>query len=117
MDGANKPSASSHMSRSDHARTFSALGDRTRLRIVERLAREPSLSITELAADGNVTRQAVTKHLRVLEDAGLVSASKQGREVRYLFEAKQMADAQAFLDDVNAHWDHALQRLRTLLER
>jgi DNA-binding transcriptional ArsR family regulator len=57
----------------DTALRFSALGDDTRLALVHRLSRESPLSITELTKSGTVTRQAVTKHLRVLEDAGIVA--------------------------------------------
>ena len=68
-------------------------------------------------SDGaRVTRQAIVKHLQVLEDAGLVTSEKAGREVLYALEARRLADARLFLDGISAGWDRAIDRLRTIVE-
>jgi len=98
------------------AAVFAALGDETRLRIVQRLARGEPVSITELSAGGKITRQAVTKHLHVLAGAGLARGSKTGREQLWSLENKPMEEARAFLDAVSRRWDDALSRLKNILE-
>lgn len=95
---------------------FFALGDRTRLAVVTRLGRGGALSATALSADAEVTRQAISKHLRVLEDAGLVTHERQGREVLYALEPARLESARVFLDVVSASWDRALERLRSHLD-
>ena len=99
------------------APVFAALGDPTRLALVSRLGIEGPLSITRLAEDSPVTRQAITKHLNVLNDAGLVRSAKQGRERIWEVEAAQIAAARRFLDEVSSQWDSALQRLKRHVER
>ena len=101
----------------DAALVFSALGDDTRLSLVKKLGAGASLSATSLASGARVTRQAVTKHLRVLEDAGLVRHHKEGREVLYALEHKRVDDARVFLDGISAGWDRAIARLKTLVEK
>jgi DNA-binding transcriptional ArsR family regulator len=105
------------MSRSNAAPIFSALGDETRLHIVSRLCREGPLSITRLSEGATVTRQAVTKHLHALEDAGLAQAERQGREQVWSLETKRLEVARRYLDDISAQWDAAIGRLRALVER
>jgi DNA-binding transcriptional ArsR family regulator len=95
---------------------FAALGDRTRLSILSRLAGGETPSIAALSADVDMSRQAVTKHLHVLEEAGLVSRLRQGRETRYGLRREALAEAQAYLNRVSAQWDEALGRLRALVE-
>jgi len=95
---------------------FAALGDPTRLRIVVRLARGERLSITELAAGTQMTRQAVTKHLRVLSAAGVATPSRLGREQRWSLDQKQLAQARQFLDRLAQQWDDALARLKAAVE-
>jgi DNA-binding transcriptional ArsR family regulator len=95
---------------------FFALGDETRLSLVRRLGAGAALSATALSEDAHVTRQAIAKHLSVLEDAGLVSHEKQGREVLYALEGKRLEQAQAFLEGISAGWDRAIARLRDLVE-
>lgn len=95
---------------------FFALGDATRLDLVRRLSDGTALSASALAQQATVTRQAVSKHLGVLEDAGLVSRRKIGREVLFALEQRRIADARAFLDAVAAGWDRAIDRLRVLVE-
>lgn len=98
------------------ADVFFALGDHTRLSVVRRLGAGGALSATALSDGANVTRQAIVKHLQVLEHAGLVSHQKRGREVLYALETRRLEDARAFLDTVSAAWDRALDRLRQLVE-
>ena len=98
------------------ARVFAALGDRTRLRLLARLSDGRSRSIAALSQDSELTRQAVTKHLRVLEDAGLVSSLRAGRESRFQYRPEPLAEARGWLDRLSAQWDDALGRLRDLVE-
>ena len=99
------------------APVFAALGDPTRLRLVARLAQGEALSISQLTDGERVTRQAITKHLEVLADAGLVTARKRGRERLYALQAAPLDDARRYLDQVSAQWDKAIARLRALVER
>ena len=96
---------------------FFALGDPTRLSVVRKLGAGGALTATALADGAKVTRQAIVKHLQVLEDAGLVTHDRRGREVLYALEPRRLADARAFLDSVSASWDRAIERLRRLVER
>ena len=98
------------------APAFAALGDETRLRIVSRLSNQGPASITGLTADSGVTRQAVTKHLRVLERAGLVRSHRVGRESRWQMEQRRLEDARRYLEQISAQWDTALERLRRFFE-
>src|SRR4051812_48447569 len=109
-------SAEPTTSLSDPAPVFAALGDRTRLSILGRLADGQTRSIAALSADTELTRQAVTKHLHVLEDAGLVVSLKRGRETRYGLRPETLGEAQGYLRSVSRRWDEALERLRTLVE-
>lgn len=95
---------------------FFALGDLTRLTVVRRLAAAGALSATALAQDATVSRQAIVKHLQVLEEAGLVSHERQGREVLYALETARLEEARAMLDAVSAGWDRAIERLRRFVE-
>mgnify|MGYP006276482963 CR=1 FL=1 len=98
------------------ARLFAALGDPTRIAIVRRLSTGEACSIAALAKATRLTRQAVTKHLHVLDAAGLVRGVRAGRESRYAFEPGQLEAAQAYLAAISAQWDDAIERLRTLVE-
>ncbi len=100
----------------ERASVFAALGDRTRLQLLMQLSDGSTRSIATLSADARITRQAVTKHLRVLADAGLVSCRRSGRESLYAFRPDSVADARSWLDSVSAQWDDALGRLRAHLE-
>lgn len=95
---------------------FAALGDRTRLSLLSRLSDGQARSIARLSDDTSLTRQAITKHLRMLEGAGLVRSARVGRESRYAFRGERIAEARAYLDGVSRQWDEALGRLRTLVE-
>ena len=74
------------------------------------------MSITQLTEGTRVTRQAVTKHLIVLEDAGLVRGSRQGRERVWELRTRQLEDARRVLDTISQRWDEALERLRAMVE-
>src|SRR6476469_4458493 len=100
----------------DSAPIFAALGDATRLRVVARLSGGGPMSITELTEGSEVTRQAVTKHLQVLADAGLVTDSWQGRERVWELRTRQLEEARRVLDSISTQWDIALERLRKMLE-
>ncbi|MCC9620882.1 metalloregulator ArsR/SmtB family transcription factor [Thalassospira sp. MA62] len=100
----------------DFSVLFAALGDPTRLAIFDRLADGQPRSISALSDDADMTRQAVTKHLRVLEAAGLVQSHRVGRESQYAFCPDQLADARAYLDQVAGRWESALMRLKTFVE-
>lgn len=99
------------------APVFTALGDETRLHLVSRLCQEGPLSITRLADGTALTRQAVTKHLRVLGDAGLASSRRHGREQQWYVEARRLAEVQRLLAQVSAQWSDALGRLAAFVER
>ena len=100
----------------DPAPIFAALGDATRLRLVTRLSDGEPRSITQLTGGLGLTRQGVTKHLRVLEEAGLVSSIRAGRESRFAFMPEPVAQARSYLDTVSLQWDDALGRLRHFVE-
>lgn len=95
---------------------FAALGDRTRLRLVSRLCARGPLSITSLTAGSSITRQAITKHLRVMEQAGLVRHERRGRESVWQVEAERLADARRYLEMISRQWDEVLERLRDFVE-
>lgn len=97
------------------AQVFAALGDPTRLALVTRLCDDGPSSIARLTEGGTVTRQAVTKHLRVLERAGIVTATRMGRETEWRLEQARLAEARQQLDRIAARWDGALARLRAFL--
>ena len=98
------------------ARLFAALGDKTRLRLVSRLSDDGPMSITRLTAGSKVTRQAITKHLRVMEEAGLVRSARHGRESVWQLEQQRLKDARHYLDLISKQWDEALGRLRKFVE-
>lgn len=102
--------------RKTSAAVFAALGDPTRLSLLDKLAAGEAQSIARLTDGTRLTRQAITKHLRVLEDAGVVRSVKVGRESRFALELKRLDDAKAYLDRVSRHWDKALARLKALVE-
>ena len=83
---------------------------------MRKLGSQGALSATALSDGAKVTRQAIVKHLRVLEGAGLVTHEKRGREVLYALEPARLDDARTFLDGVSASWDRAIERLRAMVE-
>jgi len=99
-----------------YAPVFAALGDPTRLSLVTKLCAGPPRSISQLTEDTTLTRQAVTKHLRVLENAGVVYCKRAGRESLYAFNSAPIDDIKTFLDLVSRQWDSALERLQKFVE-
>jgi DNA-binding transcriptional ArsR family regulator len=95
---------------------FAALGDETRLRLVARLCNEGPLSITRLSEDADVTRQAITKHLSTLAEAGVVRDTRAGRERIWELQPKRLSEARRHLEQISAQWDVALERLRRFVE-
>ena len=96
---------------------FSALSDPTRRGVIRALSEDGPSTVTELASRLPVTRQAVTKHLEALEDAGLVAASAEGRSRRYRLTPGPMTGAMSWMADVGAEWDARLEDLRRHLAR
>jgi DNA-binding transcriptional ArsR family regulator len=100
-----------------NATVFAALGDRTRLAILIKLGERTLLSIAQLTAGSTMTRQAIAKHLRVLESAGLVRSTRRGRESLYELRPAPLADARRALEAISQQWDDALARLKAYVER
>ena len=98
------------------APVFAALGDETRLRLLTRLCESGPQSITRLTTASDVTRQAVTKHLHVLADAGLVRGVRRGREQLWEVSPGSLDEARHCLDRISSQWDDALERLRKTVE-
>ncbi|AHG65985.1 ArsR/SmtB family transcription factor [Advenella mimigardefordensis] len=98
------------------APVFFALGDGTRLALVQRLVGQGAQTASRLSENAQVTRQAIIKHLQVLEGAGLVQHQRHGREVFYTLKPQRLAEAQAFLYGISAGWDRAIERLRHIVE-
>jgi DNA-binding transcriptional ArsR family regulator len=95
---------------------FAALGDETRLGLVGRLSGGEHLSISELSEGTRLTRQAITKHLRVLEGASLVHGVRHGREMRFEFAPGPFDEARKYLELVSGQWERALGRLKAFVE-
>jgi DNA-binding transcriptional ArsR family regulator len=117
MSSRPRPAAKRRPALRNAAPVFAALGHETRLRLVAVLCAGGAMSIAQLTSGTEMTRQAVTKHLQVLADAGLVHDLKRGRERLWQFESARLAEARAALDRIAAQWEHALGRLKARLER
>ncbi|HJZ30712.1 MAG TPA: metalloregulator ArsR/SmtB family transcription factor [Hyphomicrobiaceae bacterium] len=100
----------------EHAQVFAALGDETRLLLVSALVAHSPRSISQLAHGSRLTRQAITKHLRVLEAAGIVASLRVGRESQFQFRPEPLKDVQSYLAHVSGQWDEALARLKAFVE-
>jgi DNA-binding transcriptional ArsR family regulator len=114
------PVRSSGLGRADRttsASVFAALGDPTRLGVVARLCREGSASIARLTEGSDVSRQAIRKHLEVLERTGLVRGRRQGRESLWELDPRGLEIARHYLDVVSRRWDDRLEQLRAVVER
>ena len=104
------------MKLTEAAPVFAALGDATRIRLVARLSAEGPLSISHLSEGAGVTRQAITKHLRAMGDAGLVRDTRHGRERIWELEPKRLEKARRYLDQISTDWDSAINRLKAFVE-
>ena len=102
--------------RRHHAALFAALGDATRLSLVTTLSGGEPRSIAQLTGGSKMTRQAITKHLRVLQNAGIVHAVRAGRESLFELDPQPLNQLQEYLGRVSAQWDRVLSRLKTLVE-
>jgi len=102
--------------RQARAPVFAALGDATRLSLVAKLSGGQLHSISQLTQGSKLTRQAITKHLRVLENVGIVHCLRTGRESRFQFDPKPIVEMTKYLDLVSRQWDQALSRLKSFVE-
>jgi len=98
------------------AHLFAALGDKTRLLLVAKLCGGQPRSISQLTEGSRLTRQAITKHLRVLERAEIVRSVRAGRESLFEFNPKPVEEIKQYLDFVSGQWDEALARLKSFVE-
>jgi DNA-binding transcriptional ArsR family regulator len=98
------------------AAIFAALGDDTRLRLIARLSDAGPLSIASLAGGFDISRQAISKHLRVMSDAGLARSGRRGRETVWQLEPDGLAEARRYLQVISKDWDEKLRRLKQLVE-
>lgn len=98
------------------APVFAALGDETRLLLVAKLCAGHPRSISQLTRGSRMTRQAITKHLRVLEGAGIVRSAHAGRESLFQFVPKPIEEIREYLDLVSEQWDRVLSRLKSFVE-
>ena len=98
------------------AAVFAALGDDTRLVIVSKLQDGSDRSISKIAEGLSLTRQGVSRHLRVLEKASLVRRRRVGRETRYQLEVEALNRARDYLVRASSQWDHTIDRLAKHLE-
>jgi DNA-binding transcriptional ArsR family regulator len=99
-----------------HAATFAALGDRTRLALLARLSHGGPWSISQLTRGSHLTRQAITKHLRILEQAKIVRCSRSGRHSLFELDPEPVHKLRAYLDRISAEWDNTLARLKSFVE-
>ncbi len=98
------------------APVFAALGCVTRLELVSRLSDGREHSITALTDGLDLTRQAITKHLQVLQQAGIVTSQRVGRESRFTMQPGPITQAKDYLKRVSDQWDEAITRLRAAVE-
>jgi DNA-binding transcriptional ArsR family regulator len=98
------------------ALVFAALGDPTRLSLVAKLCGGQPCSISQLTRRSRLTRQAITKHLRVLERVGIVQSVRAGRESRFAFDPQPIEGMKEYLNFVSQQWDQAFSRLKSFVE-
>ena len=111
-----QPGDASAARRRQHAAVFAALGDETRLSLITTLSSGERRSIAQLSDGARITRQAITKHLQVLERAGIVHRARTGRESLFAFDPAPMAELREYLGRVAEQWDQVLARLKSLVE-
>ena len=98
------------------APVFAALGDETRLLLLARLSEGDACSIAKLTEGSGLTRQAITKHLRVLQKARIVRCVRSGRESLFAVDPEPLTEIRAYLDGISRQWDERLERLRAFVE-
>jgi DNA-binding transcriptional ArsR family regulator len=111
------PKRSAAANLADAAPVFAALGDETRLRIVAQLSANGPQSIVRLTESTDVSRQAITKHLYVLEEARLARSIRAGRESIWELQPGRLAQVRRYLNEISEQWDRALERLREFVEK
>jgi len=111
------PKRSAVANLADAAPVFAALGDETRLRIVAQLSASGPQSIVRLTETTDVSRQAITKHLYVLEEARLARSIRAGRESIWELQPARLEEVRRYLNDISSQWDSALERLREFVEK
>jgi DNA-binding transcriptional ArsR family regulator len=104
------------LKRRTRAPIFAALGDETRLRLIAKLSGGEPRSISELTQGSKLTRQAITKHLRVLERAEIVRSVHSGRQSLFEFNPEPMEEMKRYLEVVSKQWDRTLVRLKSFVE-
>lgn len=109
------PSTSSALA--GRARVFAALGDETRLMLVAKLSSGKPRSISQLTRGSNITRQAISKHLTVLNRTGIVHSTRAGREKLFELDPRPIDGMRQYLDQVSEQWDQALSRLKAFVEK
>src|SRR6266700_8430188 len=102
--------------RLSRAPVFAALGDEMRLALIAKLCSGRPRSISQFTQGTKLTRQAITKHLRVLERVGIVHCIHAGRESRFEFDPRPIDGMKEYLDLVSEQWDQALSRLKSFVE-
>ena len=95
---------------------FAALGDPVRLSLLSRLSGDGPLATCELQRNTGVSRQGITKHLQVLEQAGLVSSSRVGRDRQWRMQPQPLAAVRGCLEEISRQWDLRLARLKAFVE-
>jgi DNA-binding transcriptional ArsR family regulator len=98
------------------AAIFAALGDETRLKLISRLSDAGPQSIAALADGFEISRQAISKHLRVISSAGLAHSEQRGRETVWRLEQHGLSEARQYLDAISKDWDDKLRRLKQMVE-
>jgi DNA-binding transcriptional ArsR family regulator len=98
------------------ASTFAALGDRTRLSLLAKLGSGGPRSISQLSHGSQLTRQAITKHLRVLERVRIVRCVRSGRHRLFELDPEPVHNLRDYLNRISAEWDSALRRLKSFVE-
>jgi DNA-binding transcriptional ArsR family regulator len=111
-----KPHSRMAAKRQVRAPVFAALGDDTRLSLIAKLCGGQPQSISHLTRGSRLTRQAITKHLRVLESVGIVHSVQAGRESLFEFNPEPIEEMKKYLDLVSQQWDQALSRLKSIVE-
>lgn len=99
-----------------HAPVFAALGDETRLSLVAKLSEGRPRSISQLTEGTKLSRQAITKHLLVLEGVGIVRSVRIGRESLFEFDSEPIEEIKEYLNQVSQQWDKTLLRLKSFVE-
>jgi len=99
------------------AATFKALGDPARLEMIKRLSKVPEMVISDLIKNIDLSRQGARKHLQVLVDVGLVTLKSNGRETHVTLDTASLANAKAFIAELEAQWANRLHSLKEIVEK